>query len=80
MFIFCLWVDHHDEAYAWASEKKMLKLNRSLQVAVQIFDIQMVQEDSCRNKRQLMSQHYLQISQMKCYEKIGLPEEQLAMH
>ena len=68
-----LWVDHHDEAYAWAKRKKC-SINK-LTGSVQIFDVQEVIE-----KQNIIEEPALfaDISD-DVFEKIGLPKEQLPM-
>ena len=68
-----LWVDHHDEAYAWAKRKKC-SINK-LTGSVQIFDVQeVIEEQSTIDEPAL----FAGISD-DVFEKIGLPEEQLPM-
>ena len=68
-----LWVDHHDEAYAWAKRKKC-SINK-LTGSVQIFDVQeVIEEHSTIDEPAL----FAGISD-NVFEKIGLPEEQLPM-
>mgnify|MGYP000456462838 CR=1 FL=1 len=68
-----LWVDHHDEAYAWAKRKKC-SINK-LTGSVQIFDVQeVIEEHSTIDEPAL----FAGISD-DVFEKIGLPEEQLPM-
>ena len=68
-----LWVDHHDEAYAWAKRKKC-SINK-LTGSVQIFDVQeVIEEQSTIDEPAL----FAGISD-DVFEKIGLPEEQHPM-
>ena len=68
-----LWVDHHDEAYAWAKRKKC-SINK-LTGSVQIFDVkEVIEEQSTIDEPAL----FAGISD-DVFEKIGLPEEQLPM-
>ena len=68
-----LWVDHHDEAYAWAKRKKC-SINK-LTGSVQIFDVQeVIEEQNTIDEPALFSN----ISD-EVFERIGLPEEQLPM-
>lgn len=68
-----LWVDHHDEAYAWAKRKKC-SINK-LTGSVQIFDVQeVIEEQKVIDEPAL----FANISD-EVFEKIGLPEEQLPM-
>lgn len=68
-----LWVDHHDEAYAWAKKKKC-SINK-LTGSVQIFDVQEVIEEQKAIDEPAL---FANISD-EVFEKIGLPEEQLPM-
>ena len=68
-----LWVDHHDEAYAWAKRKKC-SINK-LTGSVQIFDVQEVIEEQKAIDEPAL---FANISD-EVFEKIGLPEEQLPM-
>ena len=68
-----LWVDHHDEAYAWAKRKKC-SIN-TLTGSVQIFDVQEVIEEQKAIDEPAL---FANISD-EVFEKIGLPEEQLPM-
>lgn len=68
-----LWVDHHDEAYAWAKRKKC-SINK-LTGSVQIFDVQEVIEEQKAIDEPAL---FANISD-EVFEKIGLPEEQLSM-
>ena len=68
-----LWVDHHDEAYAWAKRKKC-SINR-LTGSVQIFDVQEVIEEQNTIDEPAL---FASISD-EVFERIGLPEEQLPM-
>ena len=68
-----LWVDHHDEAYAWAKRKKC-SINK-LTGSVQIFDVQEVIEEQNTIDEPAL---FADISD-EVFEKIGLPEEQLPM-
>lgn len=68
-----LWVDHHDEAYAWAKRKKC-SINK-LTGSVQIFDVrEVIEEQKAIDEPAL----FANISD-EVFEKIGLPEEQLPM-
>ena len=68
-----LWVDHHDEAYAWAKRKKC-SINK-LTGSVQIFDVQEVIEEQNTIDEPAL---FANISD-EVFEKIGLPEEQFPM-
>lgn len=68
-----LWVDHHDEAYAWAKRKKC-SINK-LTGSVQIFDVQEVIEEQNTIDEPAL---FAGISD-DIFEKIGLPEEQIPM-
>lgn len=68
-----LWVDHHDEAYAWAKRKKC-SINK-LTGSVQIFDVQEVIEEQKAIDEPAL---FANISD-EVFEKIGLPKEQLPM-
>ena len=68
-----LWVDHHDEAYAWAKRKKC-SINK-LTGSVQIFDVQEVIEEQNTIDEPAL---FASISD-EVFERIGLPEEQLPM-
>ena len=68
-----LWVDHHDEAYAWAKRKKC-SINK-LTGSVQICDVQEVIEEQKAIDEPAL---FANISD-EVFEKIGLPEEQLPM-
>ena len=68
-----LWVDHHDEAYAWAKRKKC-SINK-LTGNVQIFDVQEVIEEQNTIDEPAL---FANISD-EVFEKIGLPEEQFPM-
>lgn len=68
-----LWVDHHDEAYAWAKRKKC-SINK-LTGSVQIFDVQEVIEEQNTIEEPAL---FAGISD-DVFEKIGLPKEQLPM-
>lgn len=67
-----LWVDHHDEAYDWASRKRC-EVNPKTG-AIQIFDIQTVPEESYVPKGKAL---FKDVSDEDLLE-IGVPEEQLA--
>lgn len=68
-----LWVDHHDEAYAWAKRKKC-SINK-LTGSVQIFDVQEVIEEQKSIDEPAL---FANVSD-EIFAKIGLPEEQLPM-
>lgn len=68
-----LWVDHHDEAYAWAKKKKC-SINK-LTGSVQIFDVQEVIEEQNTIDEPAL---FAGISD-DVFGKIGLPKEQLPM-
>lgn len=68
-----LWVDHHDEAYAWAKRKKC-SINR-ITGSVQIFDVQMVIEE----QNSIETPTLFEGISDEVFEKIGLPIEQLPM-
>ena len=67
-----LWVDHHDEAYDWAARKRC-EVNKNTG-AVQIFDIQKVEETVPVNAVDGLFNH---ISDKNLLE-LGVPEEQLS--
>lgn len=67
-----LWVDHHDEAYDWAARKRC-EVNKNTG-AVQIFDIQKVEETVPVNAIDGLFNH---ISDKDLLE-LGVPEEQLS--
>ena len=67
-----LWVDHHDEAYAWAKRKKC-SINR-VTGGVQVFDVQEVAVEKQVEKETLFAKYTdEQLTRM------GLPEEQIPM-
>ena len=66
-----LWVDHHDEAYDWAARKKC-EVNPKTG-AVQVFDIQMVQEEVVVSKEEAL---FASITDEQLLE-LGVPEAQL---
>ena len=67
-----LWVDHHDEAYAWAKRKKC-SINK-VTGGVQVFDVQEVTVEKTVEKETLFAKYSdAQLLRM------GLPEEQLPM-
>lgn len=68
-----LWVDHHDEAYAWAKRKKC-SVNKTTG-SVQIFD---VQEVVVEHEVQATPGLFDDVTD-DVYAKIGLPEEQIPM-
>lgn len=67
-----LWVDHHDEAYDWASRKRC-EVNKKTG-AVQIFDVQTVEETVSAPVSDAL---FHTISDHDLLE-LGVPEEQLA--
>lgn len=68
-----LWVDHHDEAYAWAKRKKC-SVNK-ITGSVQIFDVQEVAVE-----QEVQETHGLfDAVTDEVYTSIGLPEEQISM-
>lgn len=67
-----LWVDHHDEAYDWAARKRC-EVNKNTG-AVQIFDIQKVEETVPVNAVDGLFNH---ISDKNLLE-LGVPEEQIS--
>ena len=67
-----LWVDHHDEAYAWAKRKKC-SINK-VTGGVQVFDVQEVAADMQVEKESLFGKYTDdQLIRM------GLPDEQIPM-
>lgn len=66
-----LWVDHHDEAYEWAARKRC-EVNPKTG-AVQVFDIQMIQEEVVVPKKESL---FSDVSDAQFLE-IGVPEAQL---
>lgn len=68
-----LWVDHHDEAYAWAKRKKC-SINKTTG-SVQIFDVQEVLAE--QPKEQTVS--LFANSTDEVFKKISLPEEQIPL-
>ena len=67
-----LWVDHHDEAYAWAKRKKC-SINK-VTGGVQVFDVQEVTVEKTVEKETIFAKYSdAQLLRM------GLPEEQLPM-
>ncbi len=67
-----LWVDHHDEAYAWAKRKKC-SINK-VTGGVQVFDVQEVAVEKQIEKESLFGKYTDdQLTRM------GLPEEQIPM-
>lgn len=68
-----LWVDHHDEAYAWAKRKKC-SVNKTTG-SIQIFD---VQEVSVEQEVQKTPCLFDEISD-EVFARIGLPAEQIPM-
>ena len=67
-----LWVDHHDEAYAWAKRKKC-SINK-VTGGVQVFDVQEVTVEKQIEKEYLFST-YTDDQLIR----LGLPEEQIPM-
>lgn len=68
-----LWVDHHDEAYAWAKRKKC-SINKTTG-SVQIFDVQeVVVEKEVQAEPKLFDSIHDEV-----FARIGLPEEQVPM-
>lgn len=67
-----LWVDHHDEAYAWAKRKKC-SINK-VTGGVQVFDVQEVSLEKQIEKEYLFSK-YTDDQLIR----LGLPEEQIPM-
>lgn len=68
-----LWVDHHDEAYAWAKRKKC-SINKTTG-SVQIFDVQEIVVESKMEKEKGIFEH---ISD-DVFATIGVPEEQISL-
>ena len=68
-----LWVDHHNEAYAWARRKKC-SINK-ITGSVQIFDVQEVIEE----QKSIDEPGLFQNISDDVFARIGLPEEQLPM-
>ena len=68
-----LWVDHHDEAYAWAKRKKC-SVNK-LTGSVQIYDVQEVPAGSETAEAQSLFKSVAD----DILSKIGVPEEQIPM-
>ena len=67
-----LWVDHHDEAYAWAKRKKC-SINK-ITGGVQVFDVQEVTVEKTVEKEAIFAKYSdAQLLRM------GLPEEQIRM-
>ena len=66
-----LWVDHHDEAYEWASRKRC-EVNPKTG-AVQVFDVQTIQEEVVNLKEEPL---FADIADDQLLE-IGVPEAQL---
>ena len=67
-----LWIDHHDEAYAWAKRKKC-SINK-VTGGVQVFDVQEVAVEKQVEKESLFGKYTDdQLTRM------GLPEEQIPM-
>ncbi len=67
-----LWVDHHDEAYAWAKRKKC-SINK-VTGGVQVFDVQEVAVEKQVEKETLFGKYT-----DEQLIRIGLPEEQISM-
>lgn len=67
-----LWVDHHDEAYAWAKRKKC-SINK-VTGGVQVFDVQEVTVEKTVEKETIFAKY----SDAQLL-RLGLPEEQLPM-
>lgn len=67
-----LWVDHHDEAYAWAKRKKC-SINK-ITGGVQVFDVQEIQVQKKIEKSSIFDKY--SDTQLT---RLGLPEEQLPM-
>lgn len=68
-----LWVDHHDEAYAWAKHKKC-SINK-VTGSVQVFDVeQVVKQEIVKKTHNLFDQ--VTDEQLS---KIGIPEEQAVL-
>ena len=66
-----LWVDHHDEAYAWASRKRC-EVNKNTG-AIQLFDVQTETAETSDPEKPAL---FRSISDKKLLE-LGVPEEQL---
>ena len=67
-----LWVDHHDEAYAWAKRKKC-SINK-VTGGVQVFDVQEITVEKTVEKETIFARYSdAQLLRM------GLPEEQIPM-
>ena len=67
-----LWVDHHDEAYAWAKHKKC-SINK-VTGGVQVFDVQEVAAP-----RQIEKKTIFAVYTDEQLIRMGLPEEQIPM-
>ena len=67
-----LWVDHHDEAYAWAKRKKC-SINK-ITGSVQVFEVEEVKVEKTVEKEYLFSQY-----SDEQLMRLGLPEEQIPM-
>ena len=67
-----LWVDHHDEAYAWAKRKKC-SINK-VTGGVQVFDVQEVAVEKQIEKETIFAA-YTDVQLIR----MGLPEEQIPM-
>ncbi len=67
-----LWVDHHDEAYAWAKRKKC-SINK-VTGGVQVFDVQEITVEKTVEKETIFA-NYSDAQLLR----IGLPEEQIPM-
>lgn len=65
-----LWVDHHDEAYAWA-ERKRCEVNPQTG-AIQVFDVQVVEETVAKKTKML----FAEVSDSDLI-KLSLPEVQI---
>lgn len=68
-----LWVDHHDEAYAWAKRKKC-SINKATG-SVQIFDVQEVNVE----QRTTQTPSLFENVPDEVFVTIGVPEEQVPM-
>ena len=66
-----LWVDHHDEAYEWASRKRCEVNPKTGEV--QVFDVQTIQEEVVNLKEEPL---FADIADDQLLE-IGVPEAQL---
>ncbi len=68
-----LWVDHHDEAYAWAKNKRC-SINKTTG-SVQVFEVQELQVEEVATSEPTL---FSSVSE-DAFSRIGLPEEQFDM-